>query len=85
MVVAVAASGKYPTNVRLPVYVFPLYPQQTFERDYPHLLNSWNIELSIPTDSGSLELKIQLHLIGTHCHWCASIDVFLMDLIFLRT
>ena len=27
----------------------------------------WNIELSIPTDSGSLELKIQLHLIGMHC------------------
>lgn len=39
MVVAEAAS-EYPTSVRLPVYVFSLYPQQAFERDYPHLLNS---------------------------------------------
>ena len=36
MVMAEAAS-EYPTNVRLLVYVFSLHPQQTFERDYPHL------------------------------------------------
>lgn len=47
MVVAVAAS-EYPTNVRLPVYVFPLYPQQTFERDYPHLLNSGTLNSVLP-------------------------------------
>ena len=34
------AASEYPTNVRLQVYVFSLHPQQTFERDYPHLCNS---------------------------------------------